>query len=453
MHSFVELSQNDIDAVTAAVTARADEEDPEGAWAAAEPLWQRSAHQRQAAVALLRLVDRQAFTKTRSLEILRRAFDTHAADPALLAAIGEALEAAHDVRFLNAAPPSDPLFERVATRLDEQCFATRAVETEVKLLGGLATASRLLGRSWDAVAERAHRRLVLLRPDRWQDHYNLGLFFKTRGRFPEAVVANRRAAELGGDDEGVQWNLGICATGARDGTTALAVWRALGQHVELGRFGLPEGSYAHVKVRLAERPVATRLVDENEPGLEETVWVERLSPCHGIVRSALFQELGVDYGDVVLFDGAPIMHQTYGETQVPVFPHLATLARPGYRIFPFVGTQPAPGLVDRLSESLPEDALVYSHTENTVVLCAHCWQDDSRDHGAHRPAEHCVVRGKLCVPPTVAPTDIRRALDDALSVSGVRLFVPLLSELLGDHARADVERRRMAMIGPPPHGG
>jgi hypothetical protein len=90
----------------------------------------------------------------------------------------------------------------------------------------------------------------------------------------------------------------------------------LGQHIEMGRFGLPEGSYGQVKVRLAEHPLAERKAGENDPGLEETIWIERLSPCHGIVRSALFQDLGVDYGDVVLFDGAPVTHHKYGEDHV-----------------------------------------------------------------------------------------------------------------------------------------
>jgi hypothetical protein len=315
-------------------------------------------------------------------------------------------------------------------------------------LTALVSASRLLGRGWDAVAERGYRRLLALRPDRWQDQYNLGLFFKVRGRFAEGVSANERAAALGGgDDESVSWNLGICATGARDGAAALAVWKGLGQHIELGRFGLPDGSYGDVKVRLATHPVATRAVDQGEPGLEETVWIERLSPCHGIVRSALYQELGVDFGDVVLFDGAPILHQTHGEHEIPVFPHLATIERPGYRVFPFAGTPPEDGAVAELSRGLPEDTTLYSHTENAVVLCAHCWESGSRDHAAHRRAEHRVVRGKLCVPPTVALAHLRSALDDALAATpAVQLFVPLLSELLGDHARAEVERRRMAMI-------
>lgn len=215
----------------------------------------------------------------------------------------------------------------------------------------------------------------------------------------------------------------------------------------MGRFGLPEGGYHAVKVRVAEHPVAERAAGQDDPGLEETIWVERLSPCHGIVRSALFQELGVDYGDVVLFDGAPITHHTYGAERVPVFPHLVTIERPGYQVWPFVGTQPLACALAALSKNLPDDAVLYSHSEQVVTLCAHCWESRLLDHQAHQQAEHHVVSGKLCVPPKIAPATIRQALDDAVASSpGIRVFVPELSRRLGDVGRAEVEMRRMRLV-------
>ena len=83
----------------------------------------------------------------------------------------------------------------------------------------------------------------------------------------------------------------------------------------MGRFGLPEGLYPQCKVKLAERPLAERTADVDNPGSEETIWIERLSPCHGIIRSVLYYDLGVDYGDIILIDGAPITYHTYGDTK------------------------------------------------------------------------------------------------------------------------------------------
>ena len=108
----------------------------------------------------------------------------------------------------------------------------------------------------------------------------------------------------------------------------------MGQKIELGRFGLPEGRYSPCKVKLAERPLAERTADLDDPGAEETVWIERLSPCHGIIRSVLYGNLGVDYGDVILMDGAPITHHTYGEERSAGLSPLGdapTAELPGFR--------------------------------------------------------------------------------------------------------------------------
>src|SRR5262245_37216130 len=137
--------------------------------------------------------------------------------------------------------------------------------------------------------------------------------------------------------------------------TALQVWTQIGNKIGMGRFGLPEGRYSTCQVRLAERPLAARDGAHDDPGSEETIWIERLSPCHGIVRSVLYGDLGVDYGDVVLFDGAPITHHKYGEQSVPVFPHLTTLVRSGYQRFELAGTQASAGEIAELSAGLPLD--------------------------------------------------------------------------------------------------
>jgi hypothetical protein len=289
-----------------------------------------------------------------------------------------------------------------------------------------------------------------LSPDSWVAHYDFGLFFKTRGRFEEGRRLNQRASDLGGsENNAVRWNLGICATGARDAQTALRVWKSLGNEIELGRFGLPEGSYGDVKVRLAERPLAERdpSREPDAPGEEETVWVERLSPCHGIIRSALYAELGVDFGDVVLFDGAPITYHEYEGERVPVFPHLATLVQSGYRIVHFGGTQAHAHQIAELSSQLPADAVLYVHTEQFRVLCASCWENLRDEHTRHRETEHTVVTGKLCAPADIPAAELLKLVDAAVaSATGVQLLLPDLVRECGDLARADVEARRLAMI-------
>jgi hypothetical protein len=121
---------------------------------------------------------------------------------------------------------------------------------------------------------------------------------------------------------------------------------------------LPEGSYASVKVRVAERPLAERTRDSDDPGLEESIWMERLSPCHGVIRSVLYQDLGIDYGDVILIDGAPITEHTYGDSRIPVFAHLATLHRAQYQLFPFAGTQETAHQLQEASSDLEGDTVI-----------------------------------------------------------------------------------------------
>jgi len=244
-----------------------------------------------------------------------------------------------------------------------------------------------------------------------------------------------------------EWNLGICATGAGNSAVALEVWKRMGQKIEMGRFGLPEGSYAQCKVKLAERPLAERTADMDDPGLEETIWIERLSPCHGIIRSVLYHDLGVDYGDVVLIDGAPITHHTYGDVKVPVFPHLATLVRQSYRFFDFAGTQDQPRQLADASIDLCGDTVIYPHSENFRLLCANCWRDPDIDHSDHRSVQKHIVIGRIAAPGHVDPAELLDQLDKAVAKRGrCQLYAPDLCLAAGLGTRGSVDRRRFDML-------
>ncbi|MBL8623310.1 MAG: hypothetical protein JNK64_18505 [Myxococcales bacterium] len=418
-----------------------DAKDVDAAWAAAAPLRAAIEHT-DAAIALARCL--RWFGPHRGVEAGRSLLARHGDRPAVLARLGRAFEALTDIDDLNAPPPPDPWFAEVVARL-AQAVATSTGDDELAVLDGLATGARRLGRAGDAIAERAHAALLSREPTNPDHHYSAGLYFKTRGRWAEGQAANQRAIDLGETGEAAWWNLGICATGAGDGATALAAWQHLGQKVALGRFGMPDGRYPAAHVRVAQRPLAERTAQCDEPGVEENLWVERISGCHGIVRVAVFaDELGVDYGDVVMFDGAPVGY--HGDE--PLFPHLATLRRQRYQIWRFAGTQTEPEQLDRLSEALPEDAIVYPHTEQVMLLCDACAKGRSGAGHAHTPAQaHHVVRGKLCAPPHLAPATVLAALDAAIAgAPGAQIAVPDLCAAAGDAARAEVEARRLALL-------
>lgn len=428
----------DIAAAVKKVTAAGD---VDAAWEAAAPLRDELA-QVTVADALAYCVPR--FGPHRGVELGRALLAQHGDHPAVLARLGAQVPLLTDSDDLNAPPPDEPWFAELVDRLDRAVTAATG-DAEIALLDALASAARRLGRAGDARAERAHATLCAREPDVAHHHYNAGLFFKTRGRWAEGQAANQRAIELGDDDEPTRWNLALCATGAGDGATALAAWKHLGQHVELGRFGLPDGTYPAANVRLAQRPLAERTADVDSPGVEENVWIERVSGGHGIVRVAVFAEaLGVDYGDVVMFDGAPIGRRN----GVPLFPHLATVQRGGYQIWPFAGTQAAPGQLIELSAALPDDTVIYPHTEQLQVMCADCARGRGGDGHSHadRPTHH-VVRGKVCAPPHLTPAAVLAALDAAIATSpGAQLYCPALCTAAGDEARAATDERRMALL-------
>ena len=442
------LSKEAIEKAKTRFIEEAEADRGDSAWDCLQPLLVAQSHQEDVALTLVELVGRGYLSHERSLEVLERIHEAHRTNELLLGLLGDALDAARDLDMLNAPPPESELFATVVDKLGALTAKARGADHEHVLLTGLATGARMMARQRDHLAESAHRRLLELEPDVGYRHYNYGLLLKTRGRFREGMAANQRAASLAKEpSNATEWNLGICATGAREGTAALEVWKRMEQKIEMGRFGLPEGSYPSCKVRLAERPLADRTADSDDPGLEETIWIERLSPCHGIIRSVLYQRLGVDYGDVVLIDGAPITYHKYGDREVPVFPHLATLVHSNYQFFDFAGTQDGEGRINGASEDLDRDSVIYSHTENFSVLCAGCWRDQDIDHEHGETEEKHVVRGRIAAPPDVAPSELLRQIDAAMAKrSPCRIYSPDLCAAAGLTERVAFERRRFDML-------
>jgi hypothetical protein len=441
------LSDKKIEEIEKAVISASDDGKIDIAWKSLQPLLKAQKTQEAAAISLTRIVEDQYLPVEQSLEVLSSVYAEHKNKVNIVSLIGSALEGARDIDQLNLSPPDHQLFRTVIDDLVKASESPDGQDEEV-ILNGLSTATRMMARQYDSVAENSYRRLVEIDPEYPSYHYCLGLFYKTRGLFKEGVVANQKASGLVDEPvDSYQWNLGICATGAGEGEVALDVWKRLGNKVDMGRFNLPEGGYPQCKVKLAERPLAERDATNDDPGLEETIWIERLSPCHGIIRSVLFQDLGLDYGDVVLIDGAPITYHKYGEKQIPVFPHLATLVKNNYLFFDFAATQEEKGQIDGISQTLGKDAIVYVHTENYQVLCATCWQDSSVDHTDHKKEQKNIVTGRIAAPCDMSPQDLLSAIDDALSsLEHCKIFAPELCEKAGFDERAEVERRRFDML-------
>jgi hypothetical protein len=418
------------------------------AWKILRPLIRAQESQEEAADALIDVVSSGYLSLEQATNLLSEIYVAHKDNDHVMILLGSAMEAARDIDYLNAPPPETPLFSNVVKRLSEISLAAKGSEREAAVIEALSCTTRLMARQYDNLAEKSYARLVELLPETPWAHYNQGLFFKTRGHFAEGLLANQKAiALLDTQKESYQWNLGICATGAGEGEIALNVWKEMGQKIEMGRFDLPEGLYPICKVRLAERPLAQRDASHDDPGLEETIWIERLSPCHGIIRSVLYQDLGIDYGDVVLIDGAPITYHKYGDERIPVFPHLATLRKNNYQFYDFAGTQETKGKLGDVSTYLERDAIVYSHTENYIILCSACWRDVTIDHEHKDTEEKHVVTGRIAAPPDIEPVNLLKQIDGALKDAPEnRIFSPDLCRAAGFEDRAQIEERRYKLL-------
>ncbi len=73
------------------------------------------------------------------------------------------------------------MFLAVVDQLAAVAETIKGEEDEATVLDGLSSAARLVARQRDEIAERSYKRLVEIDPTYSAYHYNLGLFYKTRG--------------------------------------------------------------------------------------------------------------------------------------------------------------------------------------------------------------------------------------------------------------------------------
>ncbi|MET0342887.1 MAG: tetratricopeptide repeat protein, partial [Polyangiales bacterium] len=287
----------------------------------------------------------------------------------------------------------------------------------------MADALRMMGPEYDDDALKAYQVALAIDGQRGAWWFHLGLLHKARGRFREGLEANQKAYARLGDQRPVLWNLAICATALGEGALALEAWQKLGIPGTLSASGMPfVENMPPLQIRVAtlgeetgqSDPLPARAVTF------EVLWVQPLSPCHGVVQSPTARRASVDYGDVVLWDGAPVKMSRVrapdgSAREVPVFP-LLWILRPGdERRLRFVGMQKQAGMVDALAEALGEETPL-------VVYDTRSGADGSS-----------LFYGKLIAPAEVALPALRSKLEAELRARpGLTLAVPSLLELIGD---------------------
>ncbi len=321
----------------------------------------------------------------------------------------------------------------------------------------LGNALRFCGPGKDAEAQDAFTRAIELDPERGEWWYDAGLLDKWRGRFDEGYAANEQARMRLGDQRPVLWNLAVCATALGKAEEAVDIWEQLGVPARIDRSrGMPfVANLPPMLVRVLSRTPATDATSQlpdRAVGFE-LVWIAPLSPCHGVVQSPTFRDAPIDYGDLVLWDGAPVAaHQTSAGEPVPVFPLLEIL-RPGdERRWPFIALEREPGAVRSLEESLPEGVRVFIQEERVEHHCAACESGEPHEHetasgpasvSASVPAQVSapLVRGKLIVPFALKLDEFVAAWERAVNGRPTSIALPALYEAAGDAKQAGQEHQ------------
>lgn len=379
-------------------------------------------------------------------------FQSEASSGDLLLHAARVLEPLRERAFDEPAANKTEL-EHVAVLLRSELaqLAARGIDRTARaaeLWFNLAFAEALLARD----AEPAFSAALEREPTCGAWWFQLGLYRKHTCRFAEADVAFVAAQRLLGDTRAVLFNRAICATALGYGSQALELWRQLGIAARLNRAGfavvdgIPGAMIRTISSPTGYATTAARASSELDASLAfEVLAVTPLSPCHGVVSSPAFRDAACDYGDVVLWDAAPVAVSTAG---VPVFSVLAVLHRGDERRFRFVALEQSQGAVVALQQALGDRAMVFVGHQRVENVCSRCASGEHLVRHEHLPpSEHRLVYGKLIVPSEASLVELRKQLEAAQRDPGhVAMAIPGLYEALGDTAAASKAHKAWAAL-------
>lgn len=369
---------------------------------------------------------------------------------ALSAALGEVL-AALEARPLDEPRAKDGFAADVRALLDARVHQLgEGTPPGERLLVTRARANvlRLIGRECDEEARAAFDAATALAPEDGATWFDLGLLHKWRGRWKDAEACFARAAALGVAHRGVGWNLAIARTALGDAAGAALAWKSVGIDARAGQHlaevpGLPP---ARVRVPSEGAGYAGDAAPFQARHFE-LPWAQPLSPCHGVLVTPTFGRAAVDYGDVVLWDGAPASVRLEDGEPVPRFPLLEVLRRWDGRRIPVVAARDLSPLAARLPEGVRlfvEAAALERVTARGVPGSVSVGEPSSAE--GTRPGG--AVRGKIVIPADGDLRAVRVSVEQARE-AGVSLAAPALFEALGETELAGKHHRAWLALDRP----
>jgi len=336
----------------------------------------------------------------------------HGEDPGVVLAIATALVAEAERR-----PPDAPLQTEGAAALTAELVrplldrSDLDPETRAYLALNLAHALRRLGPDADEEAQQAYAEALALQPERGWWHHAFAELHKWRGRWEECLASEQAARERLPGERVPVLGVALAATALGKGEEAADAYESLGlPRPELTAGGLPRvDGLGRRRIRTPARPTGRGVQELPDPCFE-LVWVELLSPCHGVVSSPSFLDAPIDYGDVILFDPARVATTETGE---PVHPILERLHVGAEVKLPFVAV---------LGDDAEGGALAET-VEGSQVFLSPIVPETPPETSKR------LVYGKLVLPEGAALTEVRKALEAHLK-AGARLAIPELYERL-----------------------
>ncbi len=153
-------------------------------------------------------------------------------------------------------------------------------------------------------AVKLYKRVIKDAPQWAPPYLRLGQIYKYRREWKPALYYNKKAIALDAGNQQAWWDMGLAATAIGKLRLARNVWEKFGHGPKAGA---------------VLKPASVRLQFQRQ---FEVLWVQRISPCLGHIRSVPQPASGRRYGDLVLIDNVVRGYHSSGAHRLPIFDEL-----------------------------------------------------------------------------------------------------------------------------------